>query len=39
VNELSLQNVFPSAQMAAPHAARLVAVGEAALDQLAAPPQ
>jgi hypothetical protein len=39
MNQLPLQNIFASAQMAAPHAARLVAVREAALDQLAAPPQ
>jgi hypothetical protein len=38
VDQLPLQNVFVSAQMATPHAARLVAVREAALHQLAAPP-
>src|ERR1035441_9493830 len=39
MDQLPLQNVFVSAQMATPHAARLVAVRETALDQLAAPPQ
>src|ERR1019366_8393696 len=39
VDQLPLQNVFVSAQMATPHPARLVAVREAALDELAAPPQ
>src|ERR1035437_5013914 len=39
VDQLPFQNVFLAAQMAAPHSARLVAVREAALDQLAAPPQ
>src|ERR1039458_7096047 len=38
MDQLPLQNVFVSAQMATPHAARLVAVRETALDQLAAPP-
>src|ERR1035441_768370 len=39
MDQLPLQNVFVSAQMATPHPARLVAVREAALDELAAPPQ
>jgi hypothetical protein len=39
VNQLPLQNVFLSAQMATPQRARLVAVREAALDQFAASPQ
>jgi hypothetical protein len=39
MNQLPLQNVFLSAQMATPHPARLVAVREAAFHQLAAPPQ
>ena len=39
MNQLSLQNVVSSAQVAAPQAARLVAVREAAFDELAAPPQ
>jgi hypothetical protein len=39
VDQLPFPNVFLSAQMAASHRARLVAVREAALDQLAAPPQ
>jgi hypothetical protein len=39
VDQLPLQNVFVSAQMTAPHPARLVAVRETALDELAAPPQ
>src|SRR5271157_2635313 len=39
VNQLPLQDVVPSPQVAAPHPARLVAVREAALDQLAAPSQ
>jgi hypothetical protein len=32
MDQLPLQNVFVSAQMATPHPARLVAVREAALD-------
>ena len=36
MDPLPLQNVFVSAQMATPHSARLVAVREAALHQLAA---
>jgi hypothetical protein len=39
MDQLPLQNIFLPAQMAAPHGARLVAVREAAFDQLAAPPQ
>jgi hypothetical protein len=39
VDQLPLQNVVPSAQMATPHPARFVTMCEAALDQLAAPPQ
>jgi len=39
MDQLPLQNVLSSSQMAAPHAARLVAVREAAFDQLAAPSQ
>jgi hypothetical protein len=39
VDQLPLQNVFVSAQMATPHRARLVAVREAALHEFAAPPQ
>ena len=39
MDQLPLQNVFVSAQMATPHAARLVAVRETALDQLPAPLQ
>jgi hypothetical protein len=39
MDQLPLQNVFVSAQMTTPHPSRLVAVREAALDQLAAPPQ
>lgn len=37
VDQLPLQNVFVSAQMATPHRARFVAGREAALDELAAP--
>ena len=39
MNQLPLQDVVPSPQVAAPHPTRLVAVREAALDELAAPPQ
>ncbi len=39
MHQLPLQNVLPSPQMAAPHAARLVAMREAAFHHLAAPPQ
>src|SRR5271157_5469723 len=39
MNQLPLQNVFVSAEVRTPHAAGVVAVREAALDQLAAPPQ
>ena len=39
MNQLPLQNVFASAQMATSHPTGLVAVREAALDQLAAPPE
>ena len=39
MNQLPLQDVVPSAQVAAPQAAGLVTVREAALDELAAPPQ
>jgi hypothetical protein len=39
MDQLPLQNVLPSSEMAAPHAARLVAVRKAAFDQLAAPSQ
>ncbi len=39
MHQLPFQNVVASAQMATPHRARLVAVREAALDQLAPPPQ
>ena len=39
VNQLPLQDVVPSPQVAAPHPTRLVAVREATLDQFAAPPQ
>jgi hypothetical protein len=39
MNQLSLQHVVASAQMATSHPTRLVAVREAALHQLAPPPQ
>jgi hypothetical protein len=39
VNQLPFQNVLPSPQMAAPHAARLVAMRKAAFDHLPAPSQ
>jgi hypothetical protein len=39
MHQLPLQNVFLPAQMAAPHPAGFVAMREAALQQLAAPPQ
>jgi hypothetical protein len=39
VDQLPLQNVLVSAQVRAPHAAGIVAMGEAAFNQLAAPPQ
>jgi hypothetical protein len=39
MDQLPFQNIFVSAQMAAPHPARLVAVREATLDQLAALPE
>src|SRR5271157_2891712 len=39
VNQLPLQDVVSSAQLAAPHTTGFVAVREAALDELAAPPQ
>jgi hypothetical protein len=38
-DQLPLQNVFPSSQVAAPLAARLVAVHKAAFDQLTPPPR
>jgi len=38
VDQLPLQNIFVSAQMAAPQPARFVTMREATLDQLAAPP-
>src|ERR1700677_3301884 len=39
MDQLSLQNVLLSAQMAAPHPSRLVAVREATFHQLAPSPQ
>ena len=39
MNQLPLQNVLPSSQVAAPHAARFIAMREAAFHQLAAPPE
>src|SRR6516164_236143 len=39
VDQLPLQNVIVSAQVGAPHAARVVAMRKAAFHQLAAPPQ
>jgi hypothetical protein len=39
MDQLPLQNILPPSQMAASHPARLVAVREAAFDQLAAPSQ
>ena len=39
MDQLPLQNVLPPSEMAAPHAARLVAVREAAFDQLTASSQ
>jgi hypothetical protein len=39
MDQLPLQNVLSSSQMAAPQATGLVAVREAAFDQLAAPSQ
>lgn len=39
VDQLPLPNVFVSAQMATPQAAGLIAVREAALDELAAPSE
>src|SRR5271165_5476606 len=39
MNQVPLQDVVSSAQVAAPHPTRLVAMREAALDELAAPPQ
>jgi hypothetical protein len=39
MDQQTLQNVFLSAQGATPHSARFVAVGKAALDQLAPPSQ
>src|SRR5665213_1594815 len=39
MNQLPLQDILPSAQVAPPHAAGLVAVGEAALHQFAAPSE
>src|ERR1700681_1062044 len=39
MDQLPLQNVLPPPQMTAPHAARLVAVREAAFDQLPASSQ
>src|SRR4029077_15939460 len=39
MHQLPLQNVLPPPQMAAPHAAGLVAVREAAFDELPAPSE
>src|SRR5271156_4421366 len=39
MHQLPLQNVLPSPQVAAPHAARFIAMREAAFHQLAAPPE